>query len=755
MKLKSLFLFGLFSPVISNAQNFYDRAVIQNIEIFFASSTWDTQLDQLAATTEGYLLADSVRINGISYDSVGVKYKGNSSYNASNNKNPLHIKLDYIQKLDYQGYTHVKLQNGYQDPSMIREVLSYAILEQFMDCPKANFANVYINGTLRGMYSNAQSIDDKFLGDHFYDNQGSFFKCNPIGGAGPGGGAVYPDLKYLGSDSSLFANGYELQSTYGWNNLVSLTNTLNNNFTAIENQLDMDRVIWMLAFNNVLVNLDSYSGQFHQNYYLYKDLNERFVPTLWDLNMSFGGFPGGGSTPTTLDPLANASSTAYPLIQKMLGNATYKKMYMAHIRTILTDIFASGEYLTIANSLRSTIDASVSSDPYKFYTYAQFQNSLTTNITSSGGPGGGFTTYGIQNLMSARVIYFQSNTDFNYVAPSIISHTFTNLNPTYASTNTINVSCSGETEVFFGYRFDNQFKFNRLQLFDDGAHNDGLAGDQVYGIDINMDGAQIHYYIYAQNAEAGIFSPQRAEHEFHTMEISVPQTLDNEVVLNELMAKNVDFNYDNYGQDEDWLELFNTTATGKLLEGLYLTNDVANPTKWAFPLNSYIAPNDYFIVWMDDDSTQSGVHSTIKISSTSETLYLSDGITLFDTVSTGILNPNEAWARCPDAGVFTIAVPTFDAPNNCFLTLDENFANSVFNLSIFPVPSTENTTIRLEEDKVMILKVLDMQGREIYVSNIVQGDNLINCANWMSGMYQFVLTDLSASSVKVYPFIKK
>ncbi|MEY3424831.1 MAG: hypothetical protein RL679_189, partial [Bacteroidota bacterium] len=156
------------------AQGFYDRATVQTIEVFFSATNWDAQLDALASSTEDYLLADSVRINGIVFDSVGVKYKGNSSYNANNNKNPIHIELDYVHgSYDYQGYTDIKLQNGYQDPSMIREVLSYAILEQYMDCPKANFANVYINGTLRGLYSSAESINKKFYGDHYYTSDGA------------------------------------------------------------------------------------------------------------------------------------------------------------------------------------------------------------------------------------------------------------------------------------------------------------------------------------------------------------------------------------------------------------------------------------------------------------------------------------------------------------------------------------------------------------------------------------------------------
>ena len=72
----------------SFSQNFYDRATVQTVEIFFTTPTWDAQMDALAASTEDYLLADSVRINGVVFDSVGVKYKGNSSYNANNNKNP-------------------------------------------------------------------------------------------------------------------------------------------------------------------------------------------------------------------------------------------------------------------------------------------------------------------------------------------------------------------------------------------------------------------------------------------------------------------------------------------------------------------------------------------------------------------------------------------------------------------------------------------------------------------------------------------
>ena len=248
------FLFiGTFFSFEVSAQNFYDRDTIQVIEIFFSFSNWDAQLDANEAT-ETYIYADSIRINGVAFDSCGVRYKGNSSYNPSNQKNPLRIELNTIKNnQDYHGITDIKLSNCYKDPSMIREILSYQILENYMDCPRSNFARVYINGQYRGIYTNNEPIKDDFNVSHYYADD-TYFKCNPVGGAGPGS-TISPDLKYLGSDSSAYFNGYELQAEFGWNRMVALCNTLNNDFQNIEGLLDIDRAIWMLAFNNVLVNL--------------------------------------------------------------------------------------------------------------------------------------------------------------------------------------------------------------------------------------------------------------------------------------------------------------------------------------------------------------------------------------------------------------------------------------------------------------------------------------------------------------------
>ena len=95
----SFLLISLFFGIHSFGQSFYDLNTIQTIEITFSQSNWDALLD--AAEPSGtYVMAQSISINGTVLDSVGVKYKGNSSYNPNQVKNPFHINcsISYINR---------------------------------------------------------------------------------------------------------------------------------------------------------------------------------------------------------------------------------------------------------------------------------------------------------------------------------------------------------------------------------------------------------------------------------------------------------------------------------------------------------------------------------------------------------------------------------------------------------------------------------------------------------------------------------
>lgn len=708
----SFLLLFLLIGINSFGQSFYDINTIQTIEITFSQSNWDALLD--AAEPNGtYVMAQSISINGTVFDSVGVKYKGNSSYNANQVKNPFHIELDQYKNHSYQGYTDIKLSNVAKDPSFLREVLSYKILRQYMDAPESNYAKVYVNGTYIGLYSNDEAINKDFCENHFYSKTNAFFNCSPPNGAGPGATDL-PDLVYYGNDTTDYYLKYEIKSDFGWEEIVALTDTIDNNFTAFENIMDEDRAIWMLAFDNVFVNLDSYMGQFKQNYYLYKDDEGIFNSVVWDLNESFGGFASTGSgnlTNTTskqqMSHLLHQNDANWPLIQKILNNATYKRMYIAHMKTMLTENIASNSYATDGATLQALISADVNSDVNKFFTFANFTSNLNNDVTS-----GPQSYAGLTNLMNGRYTYLMGLSDFTATAPTISSITPSNANPALNSTVIITANITNTNTAFLGYRYDETKHFVKLTMYDDGAHNDGTSGDGVFGVSLPVNSSFIQYYIYAENSNAGIFSPVRAEHEFYSLYASIPVISAGDIVINELMAVNISTISDPQGDFSDWIELYNTTANFLDLSNLYLSDDILNPLKFAIPSNTIVAPNDYLIIWADSDTTDSGIHANFKLSSGGEDVILSyaNG-TIIDQTTFPAQTDGTSYGRFVNGtGSFTFLFPTPLAENS-LLGVEEYNEVNIF--SLYPNPSNGNITISSDEKGIENIQIFDLAGKII------------------------------------------
>lgn len=736
------FSFALLMATITTAQDFYDLGTIQTIEIVFEQSNWDQLLDAEKAGADGYIMAQSVTLNGTAFDSVGVKYKGNSTYSPNQTKNPFHIELDTYKDHQYESYTDIKLSNVAKDPSFLREVLSYQVLRQYMDAPLSNYANVYVNGTLIGLYSNSEAISKKFVNKYFGSKTNTFVKCNPPAGAGPQSND-FPNLEYLGQDSSNYYDAYELKSDEGWDELIHLCDTLENNIADIEQILDVDRALWMLAFDNILVNLDSYIGGFTQNYYLYRDHNGRFIPIVWDLNESFGRFAmtGSGNLNNTtskqqMSHLLHQNDSGFPLIQQLLSVPMYKRMYIAHCKTILLENFDNNSYHEAGEAHQATIDAAVQADVNKFFSYNNFISNLDNDINSGGGPGGG-STPGIANLMNGRSAYLLAQSDFTQTAPSINNIAASNDMPIIGETITVLAEISDENAAYLGYRSELNAPFTRVQMFDDGMHNDDAANDGIYGVDIQINAAFVQYYIYAENDNAGLFSPQRAEHEYHNLTATTTTTTGGGLVINEFMASNDATIADQDGEFDDWIELYNNTTESIDLEGYFLSDDVNDLMKWTFPAGTSIDGSGYITIWADNDEEQDGLHASFKLSAAAETVFLVDASgVVIDEVSYIDQSADISFGRFPNGtGDFQTMSATFNAENmGITSTFSPNSVSIDFRIS--PNPTDHSFYLEINEEKIEDRTVLiyDLNGRIVHQS-IVNQSSWINVADWVSGVY--------------------
>ena len=719
-------LVALFSENIFG-QDFYDVNTINTIKIYFEQPDWDRILDSLYAIGEEERLIGTAVINGIKFDSVGVRYKGHSTYDLNRIKNPLNIKLDYIikdQKLD--GYGTLKLTNVYKDPSFVREVLSYEIARKYMPASKANYIKVFINDTYLGLYVNVQSVDKLFLRNHFNSDENPLIK----GELTDERGQVIV-WGYLGPDSTNYYNYYELKSDYGWKDLVAFLDTFNNHPEYIENVLNVDCLLWMLAFDILTVNLDS-PINFGHNFYLYKDDAGRFNPIVWDLNENFGAFSMLMSqfnqqlnltSMQQLDPFLNSNNDNYPIISKVLSNPTYRKMYIAHMKTIMEENFANGWYKERARELQSIIDAEVQADPYKFYTYEDFLNNIdeTAGGSNTGGWGGrpgprNQGIVGIAELMEGRLVFLNEHPEFQAEAPVISD---IKNNPATAAPHSdvwFTAKVDNADLVMLCWRTNTVDPFEKTEMYDDGNHNDGAVNDGIYGTSLKVGSGELQYYIYAENSDAAKFSPERAEYEYYTL------TIAGDVVINELLAVNDSTVPDQDGEYDDWIELYNNTDYDISLNGYFLSDDGDDLTKWTFP-DTVIKAKSYLIVWADDDEEQNGLHANFKLSSSGETIYLVNSDTIIvDEVSFGEQMADIAYGRYPNGtGAFVLMEPTFSSENI------EGIINNIEDKKLlsypagyklhqnYPNPFNSSTTISFELpcSGKTTLKIYNINGQEI------------------------------------------
>ncbi|MFZ0034335.1 MAG: lamin tail domain-containing protein, partial [Sedimentisphaerales bacterium] len=173
------------------------------------------------------------------------------------------------------------------------------------------------------------------------------------------------------------------------------------------------------------------------------------------------------------------------------------------------------------------------------------------------------------------------------------------------------------------------------------------------------------------------------------------------LAINEFMASNnsaSDIN-DPQGDFDDWIEIYNYGYAPIDLAGMYLTDDLNNPTKWQIPSghsSQTTLPADGFVViWADDETTDGPLHANFKLSAGGEEIGLFDidGSTPIDAIVFGNQTTNISYGRYPDAAdnwrFFPTPTPLADN-NGAYLGEIENvefshergFYNASFNLTM-------------------------------------------------------------------------
>ncbi|MEJ5258637.1 MAG: CotH kinase family protein [Anaerohalosphaeraceae bacterium] len=168
---------GFLSP--SRDVNPFDLQQVRTVRIVMAEKDWKWLLAN--PMSEKYVRAD-FWFDGRKFSNVAVRPKGNSSLMsvAASGSKRLSLKIDFNFFNSAQTFYGVKklcLNNGFSDPTFIREVLSYEIFKEMgLPTPRCAFADVYVNNEHLGLYTQVEAIDKTFLARHFDNPHGNLYK---------------------------------------------------------------------------------------------------------------------------------------------------------------------------------------------------------------------------------------------------------------------------------------------------------------------------------------------------------------------------------------------------------------------------------------------------------------------------------------------------------------------------------------------------------------------------------------------------
>jgi hypothetical protein len=418
---------------------------------------------------------------------------------------------------------------------------------------------------------------------------------------------------------------------------------------AVRAQLNVDGVLWYLAGINLFTNYDSYLAG--HNFYLYQaEEDGRFHILAWDLNESFGVFPGAGISPD--DPMAVAQTDPFlmssgaqaadrPLLRRLLAVPSFRADYLAHYRTLLATSFEPAGLRASIDQAHDLIRESVSDDPNRLYDFGLFSENVERSVRA-----GNRSVPGLMEVADARAAFLSARADFAAPFLELESRSQEPEIPLEGDAVNVSLKFSGADApvgLELVYTIDGA-KPVRMAMNEE-------AGEFVATIPAAGRNDDIRYYARAELADgrAAFFpaSNQLSPWAYEVRGRQLPVEPGGDLVLNEVLADNETVLADPAGEFDDWVEIVNRGTEAISLAGYHLSDDPEKPLAYALP-DLMLQPGEHYLVWCDNDEDQGPDHAGFRLGKDGETLLLSTEEKTLDLLAYPPQETDKSWARLPD-----------------------------------------------------------------------------------------------------------
>lgn len=720
----------------------FDQTIVPKIEVYLPQDSLDNMLLPNNLSSNHEYLALCIISKGDARDTienVGLRLRGNSSRVAD--KKSFKISFNsFDQGRKYKGVEKLNLNGEHNDPSIVRAKLTWDFFAA-AEVPSArvNHVRLHINDEYRGLYLNVEHIDEEFIKKRFSNTEGNLFKC------------LWPaNLNYINSnpESYKFSNNgrraYDLKTNVSeedYSGLADfiwrLNSSVTNNFQCkIEEVLDVNSVLKAMAIDMLTSNWDGVINQ--NNFYLYEDLSTgifHWIP--YDTDNTFGiDWFGIDWAIVDVYQYANKLGGNRPLYEQMLTLPEYRAKYTYYVDQLIQSYY---NIIVLDPLLDDAKDMTIPfriSDTYANQDYgfsvSDFSNSFDDFESDH-------VKYGLKSFITKRKNKALQQLDNYDIVPIMnrqkIVHTETNVTISADIIDDIAIS-----SVALHYSIEDAAWMESIMTLNNEGHFTAT-------VPINAPGV-MQYYIKATDSS----NQSRKFPNCGNTEMNIGFFANPNLVINEFMASNSSAVTDENGEFEDWIEIYNADNMDILLSDYYLSDNSEDPNKWQLP-NITLAPNNYLMIWADEDGSQGENHANFKLQKNGEQIGIYDNednnYAPLDFVEYAEQNTDISFGRSPNGiGDFEVLESFTPNANNDINTdvKEINFQN----LSIYPNPATNE--IRLNEKYLGTrYDITNIHGK-ILKSDIYTGE--INISVLQTGVYSISLIDTAKVYVDKFIVVK-
>jgi spore coat protein H len=235
------------------------------------------------------------------------------------------INLDeYVDGAELFGTDNLVLNNGTQDPSLIRQCMTYGLfIDAGLPAPRCNYARVSMNDEDLGIYVHVEPVKKSFLRDHFGNDEGDLYEGTLSDFGEDWINTFDPDTDETDEDMA---------------GLVALYEALDSDeplLDALAPHLDIDQFLSFWAMEAITGHWDGYTGN-RNNYFVYDNPETdtfAFIPWGADAALvSFEDEEGNGWVP--------ASSI---LAVHFLNDDDASEMFEARVLELLDEVWLEDE----------------------------------------------------------------------------------------------------------------------------------------------------------------------------------------------------------------------------------------------------------------------------------------------------------------------------------------------------------------------------------------------------------------------------